>query len=276
MSVKTMIKQHQILAFLGAASLGAGLLASGSSAQAVQLAPGTLNVRTNEGLFLGNNVIDFGGVRLLNPGIAAGGGAGVVTTPLNNVNPLDPPQSGIFGTAPIPLVGGDFQNAPVTFYDLFTPVNIVTGITYSALALAGTPSVLLLDIDTTTVPNGAPDFQYFFTAFTRTTPSPNEVTINFDGFFRDLSGTYADTPSTLSIFNATGVNAASLPQYASIADYNATPPIPSSPGFLAAVDGTIVTQAQAVSEPSAMAGMVGVGMLGLGSFLKKRQGKKAE
>lgn len=270
--------------------LAGGLITGVASVEAATLlAPGKLSVVSERGAFFVNNVIDFtpGSPAAFGPSPGTPG-TGNVTTPPTIVDP----EGGIFGSDPLPD-GRQFVSAPVLFEDLFLPASVIPGgsfltdveYNFGDFLPPGSQEFTFLRFDT----NGDgffgdqndDDFEYIITGFTRRvqqgTTGGFDVSFDFQGFFRDHAGIYADTPSVLSIFNGTSsfnpddlVAVETLAQYALLGAGGL-----GGRQFSAAIDGTITT-AEAVPEPGMVVSMIGlVGFLGLAKKNKKSEKQTA-
>ena len=264
-------------------SILAGSLVTGvaSVEAATLLAPGKLSVRSDQGVFFVNNVLDFTPGASFAPSLGTPG-TGVVTTPPT----IFDPEGGIFGSTPLPD-GRQFVGANILFEDLFLPASLIPGgkflneveYKFADFLPPALQEFTFLRFDTTGDGNFGndvgDDFDYIITGFVRRVEPGStggfDVSFDFHGFFRDHSETYADTPSILSIFNGTSTfDPETLVAVESPADYVAL--LAGGVGgrqFAAAIDGTITT-AEAVPEPGMVGGMIGlVGFLGLAKKNKK-------
>lgn len=162
---------------------------------------------------------------------------------VNDIVPIIPePIPPGFTTDPTP----DFQNVP---------------------ARNGSAGDLLFEFE-----NG---FEYYYTSITRTTIRFIEGVVNmsFEGFLRDTTGEFDDTPSDISLFTgSTDIDITTIPSTpgATIQEIidNFNDDNPAAPEVFAGINGLITTST--VPEPGTVLGLLAIGGLGLGLKKKKQ------
>lgn len=259
------LKLSPKLAVTAALSAIVGGLAVQQSASAMGIGDGRIDINLVGALEVTSNTVNVGGVGSLydfpvNEGGAAEaagtfnitvvdgyddfpgfvqGGTGVVYDIIPSV-----PNELIdeYTTAPLP----DFENLPAR----------------DALGVGGD---LLLDFDDN-------NLQYFFRTVTRTTTPFEGGFINnfsFDGFYRDTTGEFDDTDSTLAIFTAaTDINITAVPSTPGTTPQEVVDAFVSQ-GEFAGINGVIRTS-ESVPEPGTVLGLLAIGGLGLGLKKKKQ------
>ncbi|ACB50000.1 hypothetical protein cce_0649 [Crocosphaera subtropica ATCC 51142] len=288
---------NKILSLLGVAVATTGMTVGATSTQASTLGPGTVSVQLDQGVFFSNNIADFilDGTSVPNPGVA---GDGSVSTP---ANPLDP-DAEIYGIVPgnaatYPafdnigeilgkLAGRSFVGAPIKFNDIIfvqdptdpdSPgIFVNNGQTYDLTGGGAIDGFTFAEFDTdgdTGFGDSAGDFSYIATSFTRVVePGATggfNIIFDLEGFFRDGSGNFKDTPSNFALFNgAAGVNPQTLPVL-TLNEFVAGVGTPDV-RFIASADGVINTSGREAPEPGTIIGLTAVAGLGLAGRLKRK------
>ncbi len=291
----------KIFSLLGVASVVVGMTTGATSAQASTLGPGVVSVETDGGIFFSNNAVDFtiDNTAEPSPGVA---GTGTVTTPVNpldsqagvfgivsgfpdtypSLNNIDEVLDKLMGRR-FPESQGNPDGIPdflsqIRIEDFEILPRIDNDITYT---LPQPAPLLHFDTDgdgafgamnsyngLSVIPgdgSDTDDFTFYATTFKREVGGSDgafNVIFEFDGFFRDGSGEFKDTPAEFALFNGvTGVDPMDLaPTTNFVGDFE----------FQAGGDGRIGTLGRQAPEPGTILGLTALAGLGLSSRLKRK------